>query len=485
MITSIALSRHLSRPFRICFGAYAVIIACWIPIFFAGYPGFFSYDAGIGWLMQWSQIESNTLNAHHPIIHTLFLEYTIKIGRALFGSFNAGIAFSVSIQAIVVAFLLVFSLFLCLKQGLGKLGFCLSVGFYALNPIIGMFAFCTTKDVFFSALLVAYCVGLAYRFGVTSNAVNKQNNLLWGLFFVVTLFLIGVLRSNALVAIILFIPILALLVSRKNRKVILGTGIISFLLCLLVLGPISSLLHVQKSPIGAWNALCVAEQQIARCAFSTDVSVADKDYINELLPNLKYKENLSDVARSAFMSSNASKEELLVLYFKLGIDYPGEYIKAFLFQTEDAWSPFSVIDCYQTGDVYQSSVFEFVTKEPGMQNSKFPQLASFLEWVSADPSFQHSPLGIVASIPLCVFAMLFLLFRSMALRQIPSILFVLPLFVMTLSNLFGPCVLIRYYLYLFYAFPVMLFMLPGIKKNEPKHLKLLYAVIFGSFKLVI
>ena len=457
-----------SHPLRASLIAYTVIVTCWVPILLAGYPGFFTYDAGYGWLMQWEQIESGVLNAHHPIIHTLFLEYTIKLGIVLFGSFNAGIALSVFIQAIIVASLLVYSLFLCLKQGMGKLGFCLSIGFYALNPIVSMFAFCTTKDVFCATLLVAYCTGLAYRFGFRRTNITKRENIIWMLFLITTLFLIGVLRSNALVAIFIFTPLLALVATKKDRKYLISSSVISIVLCALFLGPVSSLMHIQESPIGKWNALCIAEQQIARCAYSGNVTETDKEHINELLPNINYKENLSDIARGAFMSNNASGTELVSLYIQLGIKYPKEYLAAFLYQTEDAWSPFSVIDCYQGANSKWSDVFSFKTVAPGEQDSKLPQLASILGWISVDANFQHSPLGIIASIPLCLFMTLFLLLRSIALKQKAALYFVAPLAIMSLSNLLGPCVLIRYYLYLFYAFPIMVFMLPGTERPALK-----------------
>jgi hypothetical protein len=69
---------------------------CWI-------SWFFSYDAGLGYLMQWQQVTDGVLNAHHPILHTLFLKYTILFGKSLFGTFNAVVLLSVMFQAIIFA----------------------------------------------------------------------------------------------------------------------------------------------------------------------------------------------------------------------------------------------------------------------------------------------------------------------------------------------------------------------------------------------
>lgn len=61
-----------AHPAKASIIAGAIILICWIPILLAGYPGFFAYDAGLVWLGQWSQVEEGVLNAHHPVLHTLF-----------------------------------------------------------------------------------------------------------------------------------------------------------------------------------------------------------------------------------------------------------------------------------------------------------------------------------------------------------------------------------------------------------------------------
>lgn len=450
--------RHsVERPIRSCSLAALIIFVCWFPILLAGYPGFFTYDAGTGWLMQWSQIESGILNAHHPIVHTLFLKYTIELGIALFGSFNAGIFVSVIIQAFTVSLLLCIALFFCVKAGMGKIGFMLSTAFYALNPIIGLFAFCTTKDVFCSALFVAYCAGLMCRFGVHQE--RRKRNVLWFAYFAILLFLVGILRSNALVAAFIFVPLLMLVIEGGGRKRLFVSSILAVMLCAIWLGPISSFMHVEKSPIGKWNMLCIPEQQIARCLYSDDVSSEDKAEIEQLFPGMKYQENLSDIARGSFVDSSVPGREMLELYLYLGQKYPSVYLKAFLFQTEDMWSPFSVIDCYSEPDSGMSNVFSFAVQEPGTSDSKLPAFAPVLQWISSDADFQRSPLGIIVSIPFSIFILMFALVGAIVARDKTTLLFAIPLAIMALSNVFGPCVLIRYFLYLFYAMPILMYLI--------------------------
>lgn len=138
--------------------AFFILLVCWTPALIAGFPGYFTYDSGLGWLEQWGQYSTGNLNAHHPVLHTLFVGSLISVGQALFDSFNAGVLLAVFVQALLVSFLLSFSLYQLLNLGMGKKGLVASTVYLALNPIIQLFAFCTTKDVLFSAFVVVYVV---------------------------------------------------------------------------------------------------------------------------------------------------------------------------------------------------------------------------------------------------------------------------------------------------------------------------------------
>lgn len=128
----------------------------------AGFPGYFSYDSGLGYLEQWGQYLSGELNAHHPVLHMLFVGSLISVGQALAGSFNMGVLLAVAVQAVIVSFLLSFTLFQLIALGMRWAGLLICVAYLALNPLIQLFAFCTTKDVLFSSFVVLYAV-LAFR----------------------------------------------------------------------------------------------------------------------------------------------------------------------------------------------------------------------------------------------------------------------------------------------------------------------------------
>lgn len=442
--------------FKLCAIAGAIIFLCWIPIFLAGYPGYFNYDSGTGFLMQWGQFDSGKLNAHHPVFHTLFLGLTLKVGMALFHSFNAGVACYVLLQALIIAGIFAFTIKWLLDRGMGKVGYSISLAYFALDPIVGLFAFSTTKDVLSAAFILVYCLLLSSI--LLDKSLHHENR------FYVALFLVGfaicALRTNVLIGVILVVPLVTIIiyrVSRKRAKAYLVVSLFSVALTLIWLGPISGIMGVEKSPVGAWNSLCIFEQQIARCTLDPSVSADDAALIDDKLPALSYRENLSDIANDVFINHRqCSAKELLDLYLYLGTRYPDVYIEAFLYQTEDAWSPFATIDCYKGGDA--TDVFQMTEQAPAERHSKLPGLYDFLFWISEEKGIESIPiLGCLVSIPFYICMLLVCFARSVLTKNRAAFVFLVPLMVFTLTNLFGPCMLIRYFLYLFFALPAMVF----------------------------
>ena len=376
--------------------AFFILLVCWTPALIAGFPGYFTYDSGLGWLEQWGQYSTGNLNAHHPVLHTLFVGSLISVGQALFDSFNAGVLLAVFVQALLVSFLLSFSLYQLLNLGMGKKGLVASTVYLALNPIIQLFAFCTTKDVLFSAFVVVYVV-LLFRLVHEKDKSNTARVILLS----VLLFLICVLRSNAIVAFLLALPIQLLLLKGFGKSLAVS-AVAALLACGLFLGPISSAIGVKSSPIGLWNALCIPEQQLARTAFSPSVDSADKDEIFSMFPGLEYKDNLSDIARNTMMNSGTSKGEMMKEWIRLGVKYPKQYLAAFIFHTKAVWNPIDPIRVY-SNDLSQSNVFGFVAQKPCEQIIINESLTDIYRFVSKDARASSVPiLGLLVGISLYV-----------------------------------------------------------------------------------
>lgn len=454
-------SPEVRHPAAFCLAAFAVLIICWAPILLAAYPGFFDYDVGHEWNSQSIQYETGVLNAHHPVLHTLFLGGTMQLGRALTGSYNGGVAVSVALQAVIVAAVLAAVLRVLIALGTRRRGAVAVIAYWALDPVIGMYAFATTKDVLFSAFTVAFCA-IVYRMcgqaaGTRGAGAERQHRAPIAALatLAVLAFLIVSLRSNALYALAVACPIIVLLARRGARLALAGSLGAGIAAALIWLGPVAAAMGVQESPVGTWNALCVPMQQLAYAAQSDEVSLADRDEINRAVPDLEYNPQLSDAARYPFMHAPTGMGELARLYLRMGARYPVQYAKAYLLLTQDAWNPFAVIDAHMA-DAGTTEVIEYDPKEPATRATKLPALDRALRWIATERGVERVPvLGLGVSIPFYILALLVALARCWVTRDRSGAAALTPMLWLVATNLLGPCMIIRYFLYLFHGLPLI------------------------------
>lgn len=454
-------SPEVRHPAAFCLAALAVLTICWAPILLAAYPGFFDYDVGHEWNSQSIQYETGVLNAHHPVLHTLFLGGTMQLGRALTGSYNGGVAVSVAIQAVIVAAVLAAALRVLIGLGTRRRGAVAALAYWALDPVIGMYAFATTKDVLFSAFTVSFCA-IVYRVcGQATEArgagadVPRRPPIAALAALAALAFLLVSLRSNALYALAVACPVIVLLARRGTRLALTGAMGAGIVAALIWLGPVAAAMDVQESPVGTWNALCVPMQQLAYAAQSDEVSPADRDEINRAVPDLEYNPQLSDAARYPFMHAPTGMGELARLYLRMGTRYPLQYAKAYLLLTQDAWNPFAIIDAH-TADAGTTEVIEYDPKEPATRASKLPLLDAALRWIATKRGIERVPvLGLGVSIPFYILALLVALARTWVARDRAGAAALAPMLWLVATNLLGPCMIIRYFLYLFYGLPLI------------------------------
>lgn len=141
-------------------GAFALILASFVPLFLIEYPGSFMYDTQ----RQTFQIASGEYDMFHPLAHTLLIRLCISLYGVL-GSFErCAAAYSVlSMTAMAAAFSL-----LCasVSRSFGRRAARLSTAFFCLYPAHMAFASNCTKDGLFAAsfaLFLAYAVERVVR----------------------------------------------------------------------------------------------------------------------------------------------------------------------------------------------------------------------------------------------------------------------------------------------------------------------------------
>lgn len=454
-----ASSLSLSRKAKIAL--FLLFILCWTPILLASWPGYFCYDVESDYLAEWSQFESGQLNSHHPILHTLLLGTIVNIGRNL-RDFNTGIALFTILQALFIAGVFTYMIS-WLKRSGGKgflLGF--SVAYLALNPLVSMFALCSTKDTLFSACAVLLCL-LIYT--MLSNRHEKQYGICDLVPFAVVAFFTCTLRVNALYVFILFVPAL-LLFSRKDSRIRLLSACAAVLLaCFVWFVPVSQALNVEASSIQRVNAFSIPSQQLAYATTRGALSEEEKTFLENHHYQYPqgYAEDLADVARSSLLEVKTI--DIIKIWFAVGIRHPGEYIHAFLLQTQAAWNPYEYMTTYTSHNPdrpAETSLFTCTTEPPGTPDSKFESLGHFLWNISNMLVLQEIPfLSFLVSLLIYLWLFLVVLAHSIITSDRARVGSMVFLTLLILSVLVGPCALI---LSLSFLWPASASVLPDIGK---------------------
>lgn len=369
------------KPVFIGIAAWLIILGCYIPGFLAYYPGICSYDAG----PQAMQIFTGEYYEHHPVVHTLLIEGCLKLGNAIWGSNEAGIAVYSVLQMIVFATVFAFGTALCFKLVARKnllWGYILSAltilfcGAFEFNRYM---AITVTKDCLFSMFFLLQF--LLFICILDANASNKRNIGLYA-GYGISLVLCGVLRNNATYALaaVMMLEIIVCIIKwclyagakRKagsidkqidksiertadkatdkatDKPVFITTvslvTLAAVVISMMVIKLVGSLTNA--TPGDKREMLSVPIQQMARTAVyhsgsmvvSEDDGTLDSDtmaLINEFLLNESFKLYEPDISDPVKRNTNTyvvryKTAAFARAYMKMLKEHPGDYINAFV-----------------------------------------------------------------------------------------------------------------------------------------------------------
>lgn len=323
------------------FFTWAFLFVCWIPYFFALYPGTLTTDS----LNELRAILGITKMAnHHPVIHQWTLYPWIHLGQAL-GALEWGVALCSLVQMVLLSALLAAAVYLVYR----KTGsFVFSAGltlFLGLFPINGYYSVTMWKDVLFGGLTA---LNVALLFWLTQPMDwSKPNAKLKGLLVVISLFFFCIYRNNGYYAFIIAIPVV-LWAYRKHWKRILA---IASAVLILVNGYYSLLFDVLKiEKSSSAEMLSVPLQQIARTVTYAKNEIRDEewDVLYEIFPEAdqipeKYLSWVSDPMKSPSFfrvdTFRSNPVRYARLWASLLIRCPSIYVEAFLCQNVGYWYP--------------------------------------------------------------------------------------------------------------------------------------------------
>lgn len=456
----------------------------------AVYPGFFVYDAA----EELAMAQTRSFTTHHPLLHVLLLGGTILAGHKVTGSWNAGICLWMLLQMAVMNAAFVYVL--CdLKRrrtakGVKVFGFL----WYAFCPVITMYVLCSCKDGLFSAALIVMTVLLRRILTEDDIACGQKENKT-GFFYVATAALMMLLRNNGVYAYAVFLVLLlggcAVRSLRRKQQEAEKKGqetggrerekeafhrewmgrVLLLLPLAVYLVASRGLIHITGASSGeSQEILTVPIMQLARVwnASPEDFSEEEKQAMESFMEPgdawSAYNPVLSDQVKLHFDSAayRENKTAFWHLWATKGLSHPAAYLNAWLMTSYGFWTPGAVIDCYRGNTVYtftygESSYFGYETELPGVRESRIPALDGWYRFLSLDVRAQKLLVpGIFLSCGVMAWIFFFVLADLLRKRQWKVFFSYLPVLMVWMTVLLGPCTLPRYVVYLWIGLPCFL-----------------------------
>lgn len=440
---------------------WGVIFVMYIPYLLAYYPGVYSYDMK----MQTAQALGRTpFTKYHPPLHTFLWKLCLKFSGVF--HLQAVTLYALLQMLVVSAF---FACFCCYVKRINQRVFIGSVVWFALNPVLALFAMIPTKDVLFSVffgwtlLLLHHALNSGKRFFKSPIKVGA---------LVLCVLFSCLFRNNAIYVFIVAVPIYLLFFKGCRLRI---TAVLSAALALLLIinGPIMQALKVRKG--NDRELFSVPIQQIALTVVRHEAELSPQE-ISEIdcfldFHRIKqiYNPRFADPVKSTYRAemNGKGKKDFVRLWLKLGLKYPKEYIVAFLDLNIPYWfmDADSVDPCSQRMYIETTvGTNEFYSVQ---RHSKLPWFYQLCEKVADYSAFRKIPvLSNVFSISTPVWVILFCALCLILKKKYQSLLNLVLPFLLWGTYLLGPVSNFRYVLPLFMLYPFFALLIARQKKTE-------------------
>lgn len=450
------------------FAAHGVILSGFLIPFAAYYPAIMAYDV----IPQLDQVKVSGYTTHHPLIHTLMLSMSLKIGEILPAVHNAdraGLAVYTVVQMLIVAGCFAYVYVFLLKKGVNRLlcyCFVLCAAFY---PTHGMLAVSITKDTVYGVLVMVFTV---FVWDMVTWDRNQDMGVKWlSAYLAVTVFLL-LFRNNSIYAWLCYAAVASVVLYRgkgNDRKFFWKTAAVhvsALMLYALTSAGMAAAVHASNTTY-AREMLSVPAQQIARVVayHEEELDGQDIERLAEVWGEGNMPEYVPAIADRSKRDIPNDKEALRALareWAELGVRYPGEYIRAFLLKNKGMWyleDSTYLYDIYSYAKGYLQITYPSDQQEymqalvPGYErHQKLQLLQSFYRYFAGgDALWKYlPPLALVMQPAFYCWLLFYYCVCCIGLGRGRLLLPAVYTLALAGTLLLAPCVLVRY------LYPVML-----------------------------
>lgn len=443
--------------------AFVIIMLGFLIPFATYYPAIMAYDV----IPQLDQIRVSGYTTHHPLIHTLMLAMSLKLGEVLpfvSNADRAGLAIYSLLQMTVVSccFSYVYTFFR--RKGVNRYLSYFFVLCAAFFPTHGLLSVSVTKDTVYGVLVMVFAV---FTWEISGWWEEEDPGRGWFAAYTVLTVLLLLFRNNSVYAWVLYAAVMIFAMRKKPfyKKLCISHGA-AFLLYLFF-NTLMIQLSGATSDTYAREMLSVPAQQIARvAAFHEDeLTAQDLEDISRIWDGGELPEYVPAIADRSKRDIVGEGEVLKILakeWFSLGCRYPGEYWKAFLLKNKGMWY---LEDTTYLNDVYSYAQGYLQISYPSDQQEYMEALApgyarhqklQFMQSVYRYFAAVYEvwrycpPLALVMQPAFYCWALLYYCLCCIGLKRPVFLIPAVYLTALVGTLLLGPCVLTRY------LYPVML-----------------------------
>jgi len=449
------------RAFWLAFG---VLVACWLPVYLAVFPGVTGYDVE-------ALITQHTRGIYvdgHPIAHTLLVGLFYRLGTDVLGRAEYGFGLFTALQMLSLAAAYAYALYWLSCRRCPRAVWIGVLALFALAPQHGLMASTVTKDILFSAVLLVLAVEVC-RFLMEAERAKRKMVWLADLALVIAATL---LRKNMILAWV-FVLVLYVCVAAFRR--VIGRRFAALLLAGMVIGLGSETAlkaAVDAQPGTVRELLCIPCQQLSRVYHLYGL---DEPVGYEVLENLPFAEDYSPeradfTKRQARVDTPDRLVRFLKLWLRESVHFPVEYLDAFLYTNMAYWD-WTDTDYAYTYDNESNGPRGSMTLHHNphsqMQTmSLLPGLRETYNRLFTDNEAQQIlPIRLLIHPALYVWLFGFALAWAICCRQRAALLALSIAGAYLATLVLGPCALIRYCFYLMSIAPVMLALLTACGKE--------------------
>lgn len=322
--------------FCVVFGSIALIDLLYLV--FDAYPGILTTDS---FTTIAQAVGDKAYNNTMPFWHTVTVQLFVQFGLAVFGDLNAAVACFHVAQILFMAacFAYVITTLYQVKVPVWFLAGVYAV--YAFQPHNIVYSMTLWKDIPFAGAAVLFITAL-YRLmkGIgKSRLTNYAAFILGALGF-------SLWRTNGWYAFLVTVLLMFFLLGRSRKKLlILMTAVLIF--AWILINPVLTLLGVKETNLV--EAFAVPMQQVARVVSENrELSEQETELLGEIfwldkVPELYDPLTVDPIKFETFRYDQVpyileNSAQYLRLYLSLGVQYPGDYLKAWVDETKGYWN---------------------------------------------------------------------------------------------------------------------------------------------------